>query len=195
MNFSRTSNKGILAKAIMFAAAIQAANPALCLAGDDDWTIQMETQELKQQFQYRGTMLPTVAKVNVSYGRNAGDQKMFARLWYYDGKPIGLERLGTFGLTKAEGAIIEVRHKDQAEIQQEKGTANAILRVLLNAYHNSNAIAYIKLPEDSFEEICDELVKLNCVEKNTPVDIASKAKLSLVLEAIGSSKNRQLYYY
>lgn len=182
-------------KIAAFAALIQVLIGQATYAGDDDWIVNIQTEELRNQFQYRGSRLTTVAKVNVAYSSRSGEQKMFERLWYADGKPIGLERLGPFALTKAEGAIIEVKHLKQPEVQQEKAAANAILRLMLNAYHNSNAIVYIKLPDDSFDAICNELEKLNCVEKNTPVDEASKAKLTLALETQSGSKERHLYYY
>jgi hypothetical protein len=120
------------------------------------WMFQLETKELPKQFEYQGSTLKPVDKVEATYSpaKNEADKKVYEYLWYHDGKPLGLERSKKFDLPQGDGIAIRVRHNtDPSTTGEKKAVANAILRIALDAYLNKNSTSLVKLPLGSFNEI------------------------------------------
>ena len=125
-----------------------------------DWVFQVETKPLPKQFEYQGSPLKPIEKIDIKYhpAKEADNKTTYEYLWYHDGKPLGLERTKKFDLPQGDSIAIQVKHKNGSSTTgEEKAAANAILRVTLDAYLNKNAVALVKLPADSFYDISGHL--------------------------------------
>jgi hypothetical protein len=157
-----------------------------------DYTVNIKTETLQKQFQYRGSMLTKVTKASIEYYKNADNQKKpYENIWFNDGHPIGLERLADFGLERGKSATLVVTHKEQGGVQEQKAAANMILRLVLDAYNNTDSFLAIRVPSQSFNGIIREMENLRCVETNpAQPDEASKAKLTFTIA--GDESNGQI---
>jgi hypothetical protein len=169
-------------------AGILTTAPIAALADDSgfqtDYTVKLQTETLQKQFQYKGSILTKVTKASIEYYANADNKKQpYENVWFNDGHPIGLERLAPFGLEKGKSASLVVTHKAQGGVQEEKAAASMILRLVLDAYNNTDSFLAIRVPPQSFGGIIRELENLRCVDTNpAQPDEASKAKLTFTIE-------------
>jgi hypothetical protein len=125
-----------------------------------DWTVDIKTQQLQRQFDYPGTKLTPVVKTELQYyPMDAQSNKTkYEHIWYCKGKALGLERLHKFQITEGDGIAIKISHKtDDPTSGEYKAAANAILRILIDAYLNKNALVTVKIPPNSFSPISNEL--------------------------------------
>lgn len=149
-----------------------------------DYTVNLKTETLQKQFQYKGSILTKVTKATIEYYDNSDNQKKpYEMVWLNDGHPIGLERLAAFGLKKGKSATLLVTHKEQGGVQEEKAAASMILRLVLDAYNNTDSIIAIRVPSQSFAGIIREMKNLRCVDES-PADpeLPSRAKLTFTIE-------------
>lgn len=126
-----------------------------------DWVVEMETKPLERQFQYQGSTLKKIEKVQVSYYPPGGNDSKTAYeyLWFNDGKACGMEKQRKFDLPQGEGVCLKVVHKNGSSTQEErKAAANAILRLAIDTYINKNPIVQVRLPADTYTDIVNELL-------------------------------------
>ncbi len=77
-------------------------SPSAAMAEDSgfqtDYTVNVKTETVQKQFQYKGSVLTKVTKATIEYYANSDNQKKpYENVWFNDGHPIGLERLAGFG--------------------------------------------------------------------------------------------------
>ena len=126
-----------------------------------DWVVEMKTKPLERQFQYQGSALKKIEKVQVSYYPPGGNDSKTAYeyLWFNDGKACGMEKQRKFDLPQGEGVCLKVVHKNGSSTQEErKAAANAILRLAIDTYINKNPIVQVRLPADTYTDIVNELL-------------------------------------
>ena len=125
-----------------------------------DWVIEINTKPLQRQFQFQGSSLKKIEKIEVKYYPSKDDSSKtdYEYLWFSAGKALGLEKQREFDLPQGEGLAIKVKHlKDIATTEEKKATANAILRLALDSVLNKNPINLVQLPASSFTDIANEL--------------------------------------
>jgi hypothetical protein len=128
-----------------------------------DWTVKVETEQLERYFEYTNSNLRPFDRTTIQYypGDNEAMSKAYEKLWFHDGKPLGLERMQPFGVTRGENICLRVKHHSPKPTPGEmKAAANTILRIWLDAYVNKNQLAVVKVPDgQSLHGIADELLK------------------------------------
>lgn len=171
------------------------ANAQSASAEQRRWAINVTTSELKQQFVYKNTVINPVAKIDVDYGEELKVRRPFEAIYYYDGKPIGLERKGPFaGIGRGDLVSVRVTHKERGGAQESKAIANTILRLTLNATHNLNPIMSISVPRESFEQIIGELEKRNCLPTASDAEKVDGARLRFNIVSEPQGLSEHLYY-
>jgi hypothetical protein len=160
------------------------------------WTVNVKTEELPGQFVYRGSTLSPVAKVRVTYSKdgNSKEPKQYENLWYHNGKPIGLERLGTLEVNPGDLLSMEVTHKKHSTEQECKAAANTVMKFAIQAFHNGNPLNTIRVPSESFAPICNELVAHNCFEMTQEADQSYLDKVRFVIDSYPDGVRRRLYF-
>lgn len=125
-----------------------------------DWVMQVQTQELKRQFEFQGSTLNPIQKLEVQWypPKKENEKTKYEHLWYHDGKAYGMEKQHKMDLPEGEAIAIEIKHKNESATMSEKrAAANAIVRLALDAYINKNPVPEIKVPLDSFGAISNHL--------------------------------------
>jgi hypothetical protein len=128
-----------------------------------DWVLQVETTQLKRQFEYKGSTLNPVEKLEVVWypTKDQNKKTKYELMYYHEGRPFGMEKLHKLEIDQGDGVAIEIKHKDNnASEAEKKDAANAVLRLALDAYLNRNPLAAVKVPADSFESVSDKLKEL-----------------------------------
>lgn len=128
-----------------------------------DFVVQVETTQLKRQFEYQGSTLNPVEKLEIVWypTKDKDNKTKYQNMYYHDGKPLGMEKLHKMDIEQGEGVAIEIKHKDNnASEAEKKDAANAAFRLALDLYLNKNPLAAVKVPVDSFESVSDRLQAL-----------------------------------
>lgn len=162
-----------------------------------DWVIQVETTELKRQFDYQGSGLKPIEKLEVVWypTKDQNKKTKYELLYYHDGRPFGMEKLHKMEIDQGDGVAIEIKHKDNNATESEKKDAgNAIFRLALDAYLNRNPLAAVKVPIDSFDTVSDKLKNLGFHDSkddagglNTTEQF--KSDMSITLVSVPEGKN------
>jgi len=175
--------------------------PQMTLANDNDpltaYTLNIKTEQLQGQFQYKGATISPVAKMSVqSYPSNDESQKKpYEYIWYHDGKPIGLERVSNLQFGTGKAVSMRITPKTQAGQEEEKASADIIFRLVLDCYRNSDGVLAITVPARNFDGIVSTLNARGLVETNPGVDFdASSAKLTFTLQSDSDDRAKHLFY-
>jgi len=161
------------------------------------YTLNVKSEQLKGQFQYKGATLAPVAKMSVQYYPTADEsqKKTYEYIWYHDGKPIGFERVSDLNFAKGKAVSITIVPKTQAGQEEEKASADIIFRLALDCYRNSDGILSTTVPSPNFDGIVSALNTRGLVEE-TPGDEfqASKSKMTFTLQADSDDRAKHLFY-
>lgn len=133
-----------------------------------DWTIDLQTKVLERQFQYKNSTLKNIEKVEVQYFpvKDESQKSHYEYLWFNGGKALGMEKQRKLDLPQGEGVAIKVTHsKPTATTEEKKATANAILRIALDALLNKNPVNIVEIPASSFMDVANELQNLGMMEE------------------------------
>lgn len=164
-----------------------------------DWVMKVETQQLKRQFEYKGSTLNPVEKLEVSWHPTKDENKVtkYEYLYYHEGRPFGMEKLRRLDMAQGEGLAIEIKHKDGDGTEAEKkGAANAAFRLALDAYLNKNPLAAVKVPIASFDVVSNQLISLGFHdaqnEGGNDFNEGAKTDMTIYLYSVPDGKKQTL---
>ncbi|MBY0551362.1 MAG: hypothetical protein K2W95_29040 [Candidatus Obscuribacterales bacterium] len=193
--------KGMTIKAMTCCLSLTSLLTLPAMASDDvhkDWIVDVKTEEIKRQFDYRGSTLKTVAKLTVEFFHETDKDnvKPYQKIYYHDGKPIGMERTGDLNLPPTETVVIKVTPKrGTADSEENKGAADILWRLALSLSHNRSPLISTILPDASFNEISRELLRIGFSDSAAGPEKANKAKAMLALESETSGESKKVYFY
>lgn len=153
-----------------------------------DWVLELETKALDRQFQYQGSTLKKIEKVQVTYypAKDQENKSKYEFLWFNQGKAIGLEKQKKLDIPQGEGVCLKVKHSsDSPTPEEKKAAANAILRLAVDTFINKNPVVQVRLPNSSYGEIVSELNNRGMQEAPNSADDFNN----------GFSSNLTLYIY
>ncbi|MBI4533030.1 MAG: hypothetical protein HY711_03705 [Candidatus Melainabacteria bacterium] len=169
-----------------------------------EWIIEIQTEELPQFLNYPGSTLKPMVKATISYSQTtpAGLSVIpnkairYEDFYYKACTPLGCKRLRTFGIPPGDGTAIRLKHKLSPGSSWEAcAGANAIVRILLDAYLNGNPVATVLVPASSFSMVVQELHRENFyAAADAPPDEPVFSSIVLYLESEPSG-NRQTMNY
>lgn len=167
-----------------------------------DWTVELETRRMPHMFEYEHSRLHGVEKIQASYQHTptAADpdptKTQYEYFWYHDGKPLGLDRKHDFDVSQGDGVSIHVKHKEGGGTEEEcKAAANAILRVILDAYLNKNAVVNVRVPPESFDRIRDALIDQGCLEHLPAGDATFSSSINIFMQTEPDAERTDTLYY
>lgn len=151
----RTMALGLSMAASLLALAAVKAAPGAIVSRPYDWTVEITTKQLTHEFRYHNSQLNPVIKADLVYFDNDHeDHKVkYESLWYAHDKALGLERLHDFAVSQGEAIAIRVKHSDGAGVEEQKASARAVMRAVLDANLNRNMVAVVKVPHGAFDTI------------------------------------------
>jgi hypothetical protein len=182
-------------------------NPQAALASDSigglqsfDWVIQVQTEQVQDKFAYKACKLFPLDSVAVNYYSvvKPNDSVKYEKLWYHDGKPIGLERKHTLGIPQGDGVCIRIALNKSGRLEQSenKAAANAIMRLWLDTQVNPSPLVIVKVPATSFTSIVDVLQRdYHCSESTSkPNEQGSSNITKMRLESEPEGQSIKLQY-
>ncbi len=133
---------------------------------DYDWTITIESQELKGLFNYKASKLKDPVKVKVTYLRSGDDPNNatpFEDFWYSpNGKPYGQDKHTKFDIPSGEQIAIKITTREANPQKKEFiAAANAAVRVYSDVFVHKGMISVILAPDDQFDTVVNALEDLN----------------------------------
>ncbi|MBX3150119.1 hypothetical protein KF728_08240 [Candidatus Obscuribacterales bacterium] len=164
-------------------------------ADGNEWTVILKAQQLKRAFQYKGSQLNKVVKVDVVYRPSLSDNepKEYESLWCNDGKPIGMQRKGLLGLERGKLLHINVEQKANTE-EENRAIAFALMHFSLQAYHRFCPIVTISVPDQTFDDICDALRRRGCEDYAQEVETGHGGSVMFNMQSFPSRNARRLYF-
>lgn len=128
-----------------------------------DWIITIETEKLKGFLDEKQSTLKPVIKATVTYRPGSGGTiTKYEDLFYNSWIALGMRRYKPLALGNSDQVAIVVSHKQgQATPDETSASANAILRVFVDAYLKGNAVTNIIVPETSLNQIVQNLKQAN----------------------------------
>jgi hypothetical protein len=161
-----------------------------------DWTVRAETQELERYFEYTNSHLRPLDRIVIDYypGENEKSSATYEKLWYHDGKPLGLERLQSLGVTRGENICLRITHHNAHPAPGEyKAAANAILRIWLDAHLNKNQLVVVKVPDaQSLDAIKDELTLKQNLIVVAPANAEDPQKTTMTLLIVSEADGQKV---
>lgn len=125
-----------------------------------EWTIEIDTQQLKQQFQYNSSELKELVKAKLFYYKVANEEEKtdYQDLWYAKAKSLGMERHHKLEIDQGDAIAIKVKHLGEyTSYDEQRAAGKAVVKTILDANLNKNMVATIKVPLTSFTTIASEL--------------------------------------
>lgn len=170
------------------------ANSAENLDRPFDWTVEIDTKPMKNQFQYTGSELKELIKAKVSFYKMSDEDNKtdYEDLWYAKSKTLGMERHHKLDITQGDAVCIKVKHLgDSTSYDEQRSAAKAVMKMVLDTTINKNMVATIKVPASSFSTISAEIQNYNFVpagpsSPDNPVD----SDLNLFLESEPSGQTQ-----
>lgn len=169
-----------------------------------DWIIEIETEELPQFLNYPGSTLKPMLKAAVSYSQTASAAAgvipkkaiRYQDFYYKACTPLGSRRFQTFGIPPGDGTAIRLKHKLSPGSSYETcAGANAIVRILLDAYVNGNPVATVLVPASSFNMVVQELHRENFyATSDAPPDEPVFSSIVLRLESEPAGTGQTMNY-
>jgi hypothetical protein len=128
-----------------------------------DWLINIQTEQLPRQFQYKNSQIQGVIKATVNYQQDSDPNKQtdYENLWFHDFHTLGVEKLHAFSVNKGDGVGINLTHKTTATPEEMRASGNAIAHLVLDSAVNSNIVALVTVPYASFDGIIGQLQTQN----------------------------------
>lgn len=131
-----------------------------------DWIVEIRTEELKEHLSYAGCTLKPLFKAEVSYQKTgpSGDGKptMYEDLFFRGCEAVGCRRHHPFDIHAGDGIALRVKSKAPTPATQEScAAANAICRLLLDSYLNSNSVVSVFVPYPMFSTLVQDLNRQN----------------------------------
>lgn len=125
-----------------------------------EWTVEIDTKQLKNQFQYNSSELKELVKAKMSYYKMTDEDNKteYEDLWYAKAKTLGMERHHKLDITQGDAICIKVKHiGEYTSYDEQRASGKAVMKAVLDAAVNKNMVATIKVPMTSFHTIAAEI--------------------------------------
>lgn len=168
------------------------------LGGNYDNLILIETEEVKNEFEYKGSIIGPLVKAKVSYSRpndEGSNSVTYETLWFHGWQTLGCRRVNELRLGNGQSAI-KVKHKSGfGSLLEGEAAAKAILRVFVDLYAQKHSVTTIIVPDESVGYILNQMPRAGFTpgpKAKPDVPVYSPIVIPVTTES-GSAK--QMLYY
>ena len=123
------------------------------------FVLQAKISGVDRQFEHESFNMHSVVKASV-FAFKAGDDAHkvgYERLWFHDGKAIGVEKRRPLEIAPGTSVAIQVVQTPSPTSDENKASANLVMRLVLDNLLHKNEIAGVTVPANSFSAISQEL--------------------------------------
>ncbi len=124
-----------------------------------DWMIEAESAIAPKEFEHECFQMRSIVCTKVNYFKpiNENAKSVYEKLWYHDGRPIGMEKQGSLKFAPDANVGIRIIEPACASGEETKASANIILRLVLDVLLNKDKVASVTVPSNSYQTILAEL--------------------------------------
>lgn len=168
------------------------------LGGNYNNIILIETEEVKNEFEYTGSIIGPVIKAKVTYSRPNEDNPEaipYETLWFHGWQTLGCRRVNDLKLGNGQSAI-QVKHKSgYGSLVEGQAAAKAILRVFVDLYAQKHAVTTIIVPDESMGYILNQMPQagFNPGPKSRP-DVPVYSQIVIPVMSASGNERQVLYY-
>jgi len=163
-----------------------------------EYVFLIETEQVKNEFEYKDSLIGPVIKARVSYYKPNDEDAapiQYEDLWFHGWQSLGCRRLNKLDIGSGQIAI-EARHRSGfGSLQEAEAAAKAILRVFVDLYANKQAVSTIIVPDESFGYILNQMPRagFNPGPEAQP-DVPVYSPIVIPIRTASSSQKQVLYY-
>lgn len=168
------------------------------LGGNYNNLILIETEEVKNEFEYKDSVIGPVVKAKVTYSRpneEAATPVHYETLWLHGWQTLGCRRMNELRLGNGQSAI-QVKHKSgYGSLPEGEAAAKAILRIFVDMYAQKHAVTTIIVPDESIGYILNQMPRagFNPGPKSKP-DVPVYSLIVIPVSTASGSEHQVLYY-
>lgn len=162
-----------------------------------DWSIFLESLEVTNYLNYKGSKLHPLTKVRIfiqksprgNTEREDTEPFVYEDFWYYNGRCIGMHRKHKMGLPKDSSGVIVLR-KCADKSNQAVAATNAALRVLVDLQLAQVSTNLLMVSPENYEEIAAALSEFGFFRGIIP---SSGKQLGLDLRSYPHGREERFY--
>jgi hypothetical protein len=123
------------------------------------FVLQAKIVAVEKQFEHESFNMHSVVKASVFAFKPGDDLHKigYERLWFHDGKAIGVEKRNILDVKSGSAIAIRVIQSPSPTIEETKASANVVLRLVLDTLIHKNEVAGVTVPANTFSAISQEL--------------------------------------
>lgn len=160
-----------------------------------DHIIEIKTSRVKQYFDYKNSILAPCVRASISCKSEGADKSVrYEDLWYRGWNCIGCHRFAPLKTAPGHEIALHVVHEDGASVAEQEAAANAIIRMLLDAYASESMVTVVFVPNESLTNIANAMHRASFdAGREAAPEEPVYARMQLELRTPGGE--RQTLYY
>lgn len=165
--------------------------------GTDDWIVSCSTKAVPELFRNNFFKTGSIVKSSVKFGPAALQsdlRKEYEEIWCQDGKAVGIEKRAVLDIPRNQNVAIEILIQGCPSLAENKGSANAIMRLLLDLILNHDKVSAVRVSPAAFSGISQELQN-RCLRVAIPgQNPPQEAKLVFQLSSSDGRMQETMYF-
>ncbi len=160
------------------------------------FVLQAKIVGVEGQFEHESFNMHSVVKASIFAFKPGDDLHKigYERLWFHDGKAIGVEKRNNLDVKPGSAIAIRVLQTSAPTSQETKASANVVMRLVLDTLIHKNEVAGVTVPANTFSAILQELQFRNGHLLPEGQDPPSDAHVVFQLNAEASNLKQTLYW-
>lgn len=165
-----------------------------------DWTLELESQELKQKAYESSNTGKKICRINVYVYENGVENSsplLIQQIWYLSGesKARGMRKLASLPIPEGKSVEFKLKYKGNPPDQlASDGLADATLRLLLDLSLNRDSVPIVRVPDELAQSALSSLANKHFVQMDAQADQINNQALTLAVQAgAGSSPVRLVF--
>jgi hypothetical protein len=163
-----------------------------------EYLFLIETEQVKNEFEYKGSIIGPVVKTKITYTRPNNEEietVHYEDFWMHGWQMLGCRRMTDLELGSGQVAI-EVKHKSgYGSLPEGEAAAKAILRLFADIYSRRHSCSIIIVPDESMGYICNQMPRAGFTpgpEARPDVPVYSPIVIPIITT---SGSEKQVLYY
>lgn len=163
-----------------------------------EYIFDIETEQIRDEFEYSGSLIGPVIKTEISYVKPSSDNEepvAYENLWMHGWRLLGARRIGQLELTSGQIAI-QIKHKTGfGSLQEGEAAAKAALRLFVDLYARRHSVSIIIVPDESMDCILNQMPQAGFTPgPEAAPDVPVYSPIIIPIRTASGSRKQVLYY-
>lgn len=188
----------LLSFAIIAAAFYLSPCRAQSLGKNYEYIFDIETEQVRDEFEYSGSLIGPVIKTEISYVKPNDESEapvVYENLWMHGWRLLGARRTSQLELTSGQIAI-QIKHKTGfGSLQEGEAAAKAALRLFVDLYARRHSVSIIIVPDESMDCILNQMPQAGFTPgPEAAPDVPVYSPIIIPIRTASGSRKQVLYY-